>query len=100
MLRSDESDTALPQKERFRCVRCGQPKARTSVAVSERAQQNDYKAGQYTPGCFAFGLELTRSRSCSPLAALVRYTIALSVRYVQSARHNFLSLGNWNWPQC
>ena len=41
MLRSEESETALPQNDRFRCVSCGQPSARTSVAVSERAQQND-----------------------------------------------------------
>ena len=41
MLRREESETAEPQKERFRCVRCGQPRARTSVAVSERAQQKD-----------------------------------------------------------
>jgi hypothetical protein len=42
MLRSDESETAEPQKARLRCVREGRPRARTSVAVSERAQQNDY----------------------------------------------------------
>jgi hypothetical protein len=42
MERSEESDTALPQKESRREVRCGQPRERTSVAVSERAQQNDY----------------------------------------------------------
>jgi hypothetical protein len=42
MLRSDPSETAEPQKARLRCVREGRPRARTSVAVSERAQQNDY----------------------------------------------------------
>lgn len=41
MLLSDESDTALPQKDRFSIRSWGQPRARTSVAVSERAQQND-----------------------------------------------------------
>lgn len=41
MLLSDESDTALPQKDRFNFRSWGQPRARTSVAVSERAQQND-----------------------------------------------------------
>lgn len=38
---SDESETALPQNAMFKCVRFGQPRARTSVAVSDRAQQND-----------------------------------------------------------
>jgi hypothetical protein len=42
MQRSDVSETAEPQKARLRCVREGRPRARTSVAVSERAQQNDY----------------------------------------------------------
>ena len=41
MLRSEGSETAEPQKERSRCVSEGQPRARTSVAVSERAQQKD-----------------------------------------------------------
>jgi len=41
MLRSDESETAEPQKESLRDASCGQPKERTSVAVSERAQQKD-----------------------------------------------------------
>lgn len=45
MLRSDESDTAEPQKESFRTVSWGQPRARTSVAVSERAQQKDWSEG-------------------------------------------------------
>lgn len=39
--RREESETAEPQKERRREVSCGQPRDRTSVAVSERAQQND-----------------------------------------------------------
>lgn len=42
MDRRDESDTAEPQKARLRCVSEGQPSARTSVAVSERAQQKDW----------------------------------------------------------
>lgn len=42
MQRSDESETAEPQKARLRCVREGRPRARTSVAVSERAQQKDW----------------------------------------------------------
>ena len=41
MLRNDESETAEPQKERLSLCRLGQPRARTSVAVSERAQQKD-----------------------------------------------------------
>ena len=41
MMLREESLTAEPQKERFRCVRFLQPMARTSVEVSERAQQND-----------------------------------------------------------
>lgn len=41
MLRKEGSETAEPQKERLRWVKFGQPKASTSVAVSERAQQND-----------------------------------------------------------
>lgn len=41
MERRDWSETAEPQKERFRCVRAGQPRERTSVEVSERAQQKD-----------------------------------------------------------
>jgi len=99
MLRKDESETALPQKERLSFLNCGQPSAKTSVAVSDRAQQKDcgyvredlkqnFRAGH------------TKSRSRSPFAAFVRYTIALSVRYVQSAKHNLVSFVNWNWPQC
>lgn len=42
MDRSDESETAEPQKESLSDWRRGQPRLRTSVAVSERAQQNDY----------------------------------------------------------
>ena len=42
MERREESETALPQKERRRVCRAGQPSERTSVAVSERAQQNDF----------------------------------------------------------
>jgi hypothetical protein len=41
MERREGSDTALPQNDRFRWVRFGQPRARTSVAVSESAQQKD-----------------------------------------------------------
>ena len=39
--RREESETAEPQKESRSDVREGQPRERTSVAVSERAQQND-----------------------------------------------------------
>ena len=42
MERRELSDTALPQNERLSLRRWGQPRASTSVAVSERAQQNDY----------------------------------------------------------
>jgi len=45
MERRDWSETAEPQKERLRCVRAGQPRERTSVEVSERAQQKDWKGG-------------------------------------------------------
>ena len=38
----DGSETAEPQKERLRYVSEGHPRARTSVEVSERAQQKDY----------------------------------------------------------
>lgn len=38
---SDESDTADPQNDSFRTDRCGQPSERTSVAVSDKAQQKD-----------------------------------------------------------
>jgi hypothetical protein len=41
MLRRLESETAEPQKESLRDSRDGQPRERTSVAVSERAQQKD-----------------------------------------------------------
>jgi hypothetical protein len=41
MQRREVSETADPQKARFRWVRAGRPSASTSVAVSERAQQND-----------------------------------------------------------
>jgi hypothetical protein len=48
MHRRDASDTAEPQKARFRCVSIGRPRARTSVAVSDNAQQNDYwKVSEY-----------------------------------------------------
>jgi hypothetical protein len=40
--RREESETAEPQNDSLREVRWGQPRARTSVAVSERAQQKDY----------------------------------------------------------
>ena len=39
---SEESETAEPQKESLREASCGQPRERTSVAVSERAQQKDW----------------------------------------------------------
>ena len=41
MQRKEVSETAEPQKARLRCVSAGRPRARTSVAVSERAQQKD-----------------------------------------------------------
>jgi hypothetical protein len=41
MLRREESETAEPQKESRRWRSCGQPRERTSVAVSESAQQKD-----------------------------------------------------------
>lgn len=44
MLRREESLTALPQNDRLRRRRWGQPSARTSVAVSDNAQQKDYTA--------------------------------------------------------
>jgi hypothetical protein len=37
------SETAEPQKARLRWVREGKLRARTSVAVSDRAQQNDLR---------------------------------------------------------
>ena len=40
--RRDESDTADPQNESLRETRLWQPRERTSVAVSDNAQQNDY----------------------------------------------------------
>ena len=42
MERRELSDTADPQKERLSFRKWGQPRASTSVAVSERAQQNDW----------------------------------------------------------
>ena len=42
MERREESETAEPQKERRSVRREGQPRESTSVAVSERAQQNDF----------------------------------------------------------
>lgn len=45
MQRRDVSETAEPQNARLRCVSEGRPRARTSVAVSERAQQKDCKMG-------------------------------------------------------
>lgn len=45
MERRELSETAEPQKARFRWVRLGQPRERTSVAVSERAQQKDWSEG-------------------------------------------------------
>lgn len=108
MQRREVSDTAEPQKARLRCVREGRPRARTSVAVSERAQQKDYSgsismyvlsAKRLTCTCYNFR-RLTRSNSRNPLAAFVRYTIALSVKYVQSARQSFVNRGNGYTLQC
>lgn len=42
MDRSEESETAEPQNESLSDWRRGQPRLRTSVAVSDSAQQNDY----------------------------------------------------------
>ena len=79
MLRNDESDTALPQKERLSLLNCGQPSAKTSVAVSDKAQQKDC-AYIREVGKEHGKAARTKSRSRSPFAAFVRYTIALSVR--------------------
>lgn len=70
MLRSEGSETAEPQKDKFRCVRPGHPRARTSVAVSDKAQQNDWN-GQSAATQEERGL-LTKSNSCNPFAALVK----------------------------
>lgn len=43
--RKELSETAEPQKDSLREVRAGQPREITSVAVSERAQQNDCDVG-------------------------------------------------------
>ena len=103
MERREESDTAEPQKESLRDRSCGQPRERTSVAVSERAQQNDCLCesvasaltqrcrflrqdtvtggrGHGDLGVWGFGGERTKSNSLNPFAAFVRYTIALSVK--------------------
>jgi hypothetical protein len=42
MDRREESETAEPQNDSLREERWGHPSERTSVAVSERAQQNDW----------------------------------------------------------
>ena len=42
MERREPSETAEPQNAMFRWVRLGHPRAITSVAVSESAQQKDY----------------------------------------------------------
>ncbi len=69
MLRSEGSETAEPQKDKFKCVRPGHPRARTSVAVSDRAQQKDYKRQSGLPKDSDL---LTKSNSCNPFAALVK----------------------------
>ena len=43
MERREESETAEPQKASLRERSWGQPRERTSVAVSERAQQKDWR---------------------------------------------------------
>jgi hypothetical protein len=70
MQRREVSETAEPQKARLRCVREGRPRARTSVAVSERAQQKD--CVDVSDSSRHRMLWLTKSNSLSPLAALVR----------------------------
>ena len=81
MQRSEVSETAEPQKARLRWVRLGRPRARTSVAVSERAQQNDYRAPLAIKWVQSgYKGRHTRSSSLRPLAAFVKYTIALSVK--------------------
>lgn len=42
MLRRDGSEIAEPQNDMLRYCNCEHCRARTSVAVSERAQQKDY----------------------------------------------------------
>jgi hypothetical protein len=75
MLRSDESETAEPQNDNLSEESCGQPSESTSVAVSERAQQNDY--GLVSPHFTEVSsetekAELTRSNSLNPFAAFVK----------------------------
>ena len=78
--RNDVSDTAEPQNARLRRVKDGRPRARTSVAVSLSAQQKDYNVPLAHWRYSDMRAKPTKSNSRRPLAALVKYTIALSVR--------------------
>lgn len=76
MLLREGSEIAEPQNAMLRYFKFEHCKARTSVAVSDNAQQK------------------VRSNSSRFLAALVRCTMALSVKYVQSAKQSFRKLLN------
>lgn len=73
---NDESLTAEPQNERSSSRMLGHPKHKTSIAISERAQQK------------------FKSRISKLVAELAMEIIDLSVRKVQSFNDNFFKFGN------
>ena len=100
MERREESLTAEPQKESLSDSKDGQPRDNTSVAVSESAQQKDCEVVSIPPYNKKIrwdrdqGAKHARSNSFNPFAAFVKYTIALSVKYVQSAKINLSNRAN------
>src|SRR4051794_9264045 len=101
MLLKEGSEIADPQNAMLRYFNCEHCRARTSVAVSDNAQQKVWlRLVSELNFLISYGkAHITRSSSSKFFAALVRCTIALSVRYVQSAKQSFRRLVNWALPQ-
>lgn len=88
MERSEESETAEPQKASLRERSWGQPRERTSVAVSERAQQKDW----YTVSIIYFKRERRVSYQIQLLQPLrsIRQIHNSIIRQIRAIRQNEL----------
>ena len=65
MERREESETAEPQKDSLSVESCGQPRERTSVAVSERAQQKDCRTSVFV-SLYVFAISGMKRVDCAP----------------------------------